>query len=1209
MNEVLDFALLGLGVGAVYALAAQGIVLIYRGSGVLNLAHGAIAAIGAYAYAELLEEGVATPVAVAAGVAAGAGLGLAIYGLVMRPLRNAAPLVRLVASLGVLTVLQAGLLGWPADYGDSERFVDGFLSTSTVELPGDLAVGADRLWLLGIASALSATLWWAYRHTRFGLATRAVAENQVAAGTLGLSPDVIAATNWALGGALAALAGVLVVPIVGLSVNQVLLLLIPALAAALVGRFTSFPLTLAGGLVIGVLETELGSGADWVPEVFTQPGWSKAAPFLLIIAVLVAQGRVLVGRGFVSERLPDVGSGRVPVRWAAPTLVASVVVVNGVGLVGYGGIHSSWVTAVTSTAIAAVVGLSLVVVTGYTGQLSLAQYALAGVGGYVAARASAGEEILGVVRLGPLPFEAALGVGLLLTVPVGALLGLLALRTRGVNLAVATLGFALLIERVVLGNADFTGGFSGTVVQTPRILGIDLDPVVHPRRYATFCILAFAVAGLVVANLRRGRAGRRLLAVKANERAATSLGIDVVGAKLFAFSLGSAIAALGGVLLAFRTRTALFSQFNVFESINAVVLTVLGGVGFVGGAVAGAMVSVGGVLTFMTHELLEIDQLTIVLISGLLLVANLVVQPEGIVPALLRDSRRLAGRLSRRRPDRRSPGVDDPPSIPPGPRAARERVSPKSLRVEGLHVRFGGVVAVDDVGFEVRPGEVVGLIGPNGAGKTTIIDAVTGFTRPESGRITLGDEAVSDWSARRRARAGLARSFQSLELFEDMTVEDNLRVAADPRDASAYVVDLLWPRARPLSSTAQAAIDEFELAGDIGRRPSALPHGRRRLVAIARAIATRPSVLLLDEPAAGLDEHESRELGTLVRRLADEWGIGVLLVEHDVSLIMSVCDRVVAVESGRPIASGPPEEVRRDPAVVTAYLGGGDPDADRAGSERAAAAPRVSAPSSAPVLAARRLTAGYGGVPVVRDLELHVEAGEVVTLLGRNGAGKTTTMRALAGLLPPIDGTVTWDGEVTRRPLHHRARQGMAYLPEDRAVFLGLSGAENLRLGGCSAADGARMFPEIEPHLPRRAGLLSGGQQMMLTLARALATDPRVLLCDELSLGLAPQVVARLLDELARAADRGVGVLLVEQHARRALAVADRAYVLDRGRVVLEGPAAVVAERLDEVEDSYLGAADRAHTEPVENLLINRSIETTVSAETARSAAEGRGQS
>jgi sulfate-transporting ATPase len=230
--------------------------------------------------------------------------------------------------------------------------------------------------------------------------------------------------------------------------------------------------------------------------------------------------------------------------------------------------------------------------------------------------------------------------------------------------------------------------------------------------------------------------------------------------------------------------------------------------------------------------------------------------------------------------------------------------------------------------LERRPGTVLGNIGPNGAAKTTLIDTVTGLTRGYSGSISLDGEAIDGWSAVRRSRAGIGRSLQSLELFGDLTVRDNLRAAADQRDLRAYVTDLVWPKSAPLSPAAVAAVREFKLENDLDRRPNELSYGRRRLVAIARAMAAEPSILLLDEPGAGLDELERVELGQIVRRLATDFGIAVLLVEHDVNLVMSVCDRILVLDFGKPIAEGTPAEVRHNPAVLTAFLGTPDDDSD-----------------------------------------------------------------------------------------------------------------------------------------------------------------------------------------------------------------------------------------------------------------------------------------
>ncbi len=278
-------------------------------------------------------------------------------------------------------------------------------------------------------------------------------------------------------------------------------------------------------------------------------------------------------------------------------------------------------------------------------------------------------------------------------------------------------------------------------------------------------------------------------------------------------------------------------------------------------------------------------------------------------------------------------------SVPTLPAATdvRDRVEPRTLEVRNLTVRYGGVVAVDDLSLVVNPGQVVGLIGPNGAGKTSVIDAVTGFTRATTGSVLLDGRELVKFTAARRARAGVSRSFQSLELFEDATVLDNLRAASDPRDKVSYVRDLVYPVAPPLPGQVVAAIREFGLEDDLMRHVSDLPYGQRRLLAIARAVATQANVLLLDEPAAGLGDVETAELSHLVRRLADDWGIAVLLVEHDMNFVMSVCDRIVVLDFGRQIAEGTPDVIRRDPIVVAAYLGEHEEEGDlepAAGGER-----------------------------------------------------------------------------------------------------------------------------------------------------------------------------------------------------------------------------------------------------------------------------------
>ncbi len=428
-------------------------------------------------------------------------------------------------------------------------------------------------------------------------------------------------------------------------------------------------------------------------------------------------------------------------------------------------------------------------------------------------------------------------------------------------------------------------------------------------------LVCFVLLALLVANLRRSRTGRRLIAVRTNERAAASLGISVFGVKLYAFAISAGLAAVAGVLVGFRGQVITYGDFNVFASINSVGYAVIGGLGYVLGAVFGAPNMVGGIGTRIIEDWISLEDQWDLIIGSLIVFVILIAHQNGIADVVTHNRRmwerlRLVGRHRERAP------------LPP---AAVEPVHGATLTITDLTVRFGSVMAVQNVSLEVRPGEVVGLIGPNGAGKTTLIDAVTGFVGVTDGEISLDGRRVDQLNATQRARLGLRRSFQSLELFEDISVEENIRAGSDLRASRwSWVSDLFWPGRHDLPSTAVAAVREFELEPHLDETPGELPYGRRRLVGIARTVASGPSVVLLDEPAAGLDENESAELARLIRRLADERNMGVLLVEHDVTLVMSTCDRIVVIDFGNVIGSGTPAEIRGSQAVRDAYLGHAD---------------------------------------------------------------------------------------------------------------------------------------------------------------------------------------------------------------------------------------------------------------------------------------------
>jgi ABC-type branched-subunit amino acid transport system ATPase component/ABC-type branched-subunit amino acid transport system permease subunit len=900
-----QFALLGLATGALTALVALSLVIVHRVSGVLNFAAAALGAIGAFVCYSLRDDfGWPSPMALAAGLVVGVLLGLLTY-VVMAVLRNASLLSRLIATLALLSSADSLML---VLWSNQLSQPDSILPTGNLALGGSIRIGEDRLILIGIALVLALVLWAVYSRSLFGLATSAVSENRRVAAIAGWAPARIELVNYLIAGFLSALAAILLAPIVTLNAAILSVTVLSALAAALVGRFSSFGATVGAALVIGVLQSELSLfqpdvARAWHVSTQSLTGLPQAVPLLIILVVAVASGRARPARGETNARLPLPGSGRVARVPLVLAIVLGVVVIFSA---------PSYSDALMTTFGIGIIIASVVVVSGYAGQLSLCQYALAGFGAWAAAQSASSLE---------LPFLVALLIGVVAATAVGVLVALPAIRTRGVTLAIVTLALSLVFSALIFDNPSMTGGFEGIVVKAPEIFGYQIDPTFHPQRYAALMLVALVLVGLMVANLRRGPTGRKMIAVRSNERAAAGLGINVIGIKLYAFAVGAGIAGLGGVLIAFEQSNVQFTTFDVFSSILLVQYGVIGGLGWVSGVVGGATAAPGALISAITinvfPNLSNVDA-WLAIFSGVGVVQLLRQSPDGLASLWASYARRLTNRIKRQLGRTGSPTQPvTNPTTAPGQMLRRGR----TLHVRGVSVSFGGVIAVDDVSFEVLPGEVVGLIGPNGAGKTTLLDLITGFTRQSTGRILLDGKDVSQWSPERRARAGISRSWQSVELFDELTVGDNLRVADDTRSRRHFVRDLLLPDHRTRSPFANAIVDDLGLRAVLDQRPVALSLGTLKLVGIARAIIANPGIVLLDEPAAGLDERERRELAEVIRQVADRHGIAVVVVEHDMALILSTCDRIVVLDFGQKIADGSPHAVRHDERVIEAYLG------------------------------------------------------------------------------------------------------------------------------------------------------------------------------------------------------------------------------------------------------------------------------------------------
>jgi ABC-type branched-subunit amino acid transport system ATPase component len=503
------------------------------------------------------------------------------------------------------------------------------------------------------------------------------------------------------------------------------------------------------------------------------------------------------------------------------------------------------------------------------------------------------------------------------------------------------------------------------------------------------------------------------------------------------------------------------------------------------------------------------------------------------------------------------------------------------LRLDNVRRHFGGVHAVDGVSLDVEEGSIQGLIGPNGAGKTTLVNVITGYVPFQSGQAWIGSDALGGLPAHRVAKLGIARTFQNIRLFKDLTAADNVLVGMHSRrrdDTLSQLATLPIFRREDRARKNEvrrllevAGLDPEEVAG---RAAGTLPYGDQRRLEIARALALQPRLLILDEPAAGMNPSEKQGIRELIERLNND-GLTILLIDHDMRLVMGVCKRVAVLNFGRKIADGTPKDVSTDAGVIKAYLGtGGEREVSSAPGASgvdeatevggAAAGSKVAKEPETAVLDVRNLSVSYGAVNAVRGVSLRVAKGEVVALIGANGAGKSTILNTLSGLIRPDSGAATFDGlDLTTARPSTIVRHGLVQIPEGREILARQTVLENLELAtwGRSARTGAaedieaamKRFPILGERRAMRAGTLSGGEQQMLAIARGLLARPRLLLLDEPSLGLAPQMVDEVFAAIEEIHRDGTTILLVEQNALRALAIADRAYVIETGQILLSG--------------------------------------------------------
>jgi ABC-type branched-subunit amino acid transport system ATPase component len=500
------------------------------------------------------------------------------------------------------------------------------------------------------------------------------------------------------------------------------------------------------------------------------------------------------------------------------------------------------------------------------------------------------------------------------------------------------------------------------------------------------------------------------------------------------------------------------------------------------------------------------------------------------------------------------------------------------LKVEGLAKHFGGVKAIDGLDFSIGAHEILGVVGPNGAGKSTLVGLIGGALRPSAGAIALDGRDITASAADARARLGVGRTYQIPRPFLNMTVEENLL-------AACFAVEP-FASARLTRQRCRAILERVGLADVASEMAASLPLLRRKRLELARALALKPRLLMLDEVGAGLVDSEVSELIELIRSLAGEIG-AILIVEHILRVVRECCARVMVLNFGRLLIEGPTAETLGHEQVAAVYLGAAGRER-RSETATAGAAALIAEPAPAraavPLIELKGVSAGYGQARVLNGVDLVLQAGRVAAIVGANGAGKTTLAKVLNGSVKATGGVVKIAGQdVTRWPEHRIATLGVAHCMEGRRIFPGLSVEENLLLGARSASPPEKrrrldlvygLFPVLHERRAIAGTLMSGGEQQMLAIGRALMSKPRAIVFDEISLGLAPVMIERLYDALAALRGVGAAMLIVEQEVQRALALADEAYVLERGAIALSGPPAAILKD-PRLRQLYIGAVDQ----------------------------------
>ncbi len=817
-------------------------------------------------------------------------------------------------------------------------------------------------------------------------------------------------------------------------------------------------------------------------------------------------------------------------------LVATLAVIALPFVLAAMGLSHNTGTMIVALAIAAM-GLNLCI--GYTGLVSFGHGTWFGIGAYAA----------GLIQLNWFPGQIWLPL-LLSTIVVAAasaFVGAVILRRRGVYFSLLTLALSALAYTTAFRWTGLTGGEDGLGgLKRGSVAGFNLDNALY--YYIVVAVLCLGVLFLLL-RLVRSPFGHVLMAIRENELRARFQGYPVERYKLGVFVISAVVTGFAGALIGFQNYLVSAEAVSVPFSGELLAVVVIGGMHSMLGPALGALFFI------LFRELLSIWTPNWLLWFGLLFVAFVLYSPGGLVGIWSTLSRRWwplpeeAAAMSRRK-------IYDGLPLPGFLRPAATHGA--VLEVSGVSKSFGGIRAVRDASLQVRSGEIHALIGPNGAGKTTLFNLVSGLYASDAGTIRLHGREIQGVPSELICHQGLARSFQITNLFKGLSIYENLRLSLQARAPGRFNV---WRDIDHFASVHSETAELIKFLGLEGIENIAggeLSYGGQRLVDLGIALGSKPQVLLLDEPLAGLAAAERERVSNLVKNVAQN--IPVLIVEHDIDRVLGFSQEVTVMNQGEILMTGSPEAVRSDRRVQEVYTGTGTP--------AVAHSPTLSADKdAAPILRFQGVNTFYGKSHILHDATLDVRAGEIVALLGRNGAGKSTLLKTLAGLVPPSSGEIAFAGRnITQLPAPDIARLGIGYVPQGRGLFAGMTVRENLALGRLArksdGSDGAvwseaqilSYFPRLRERMDVAADYLSGGEQQMVAVARAMSGNVRLLLLDEPFEGLAPAVILELFQVFDRLRQH-ISIVIVEHNLDLVLALADRVFALERGAVFHEGPA------------------------------------------------------